>query len=148
MLAADEVYQENVYGDAPAFISFKKIVHDLKSTIPVVSFHSVSKGFTGECGLRGGYFEMVNVDAEVRAPLLKLASISLCSNTVGQLATGLMVRPPAKGAVLGQGRLAPARDRGQAPAGPAAVRPEEVWRGCDGLARRVDESARHPEPTN
>ena len=36
----------------------------------LVSFHSTSKGFFGECGLRGGYFEMVNVDAEVRAQLL------------------------------------------------------------------------------
>ena len=26
------------------------------------SFHSTSKGLMGECGLRGGYFEMCNVD--------------------------------------------------------------------------------------
>ena len=51
VLAADEVYQENVYGDAPPFISFKKIVRELNSKIPLVSFHSISKGFTGECGL-------------------------------------------------------------------------------------------------
>ena len=99
-----QVYQENVYGDAPPFVSFKKVLSEMAAAgdaaaggVQLVSFHSTSKGFFGECGLRGGYFEMVNVDAEVRAQLLKLASISLCSNTVGQLATGLMVRPPAKG---------------------------------------------------
>merc|ERR1719333_1182895 len=69
VLAADEVYQENVYGDAPPFISFKKIVRELNSKIPLVSFHSISKGFTGECGLRGGYFELTNIDAAVKAQL-------------------------------------------------------------------------------
>ena len=103
-LCSAQVYQENVYGDAPPFVSFKKVLSEMAAAgdaaaggVQLVSFHSTSKGFFGECGLRGGYFEMVNVDAEVRAQLLKLASISLCSNTVGQLATGLMVRPPAKG---------------------------------------------------
>ena len=100
VLMADEVYQENVYGDAPAFISFKKVVHDLKSTIPVVSFHSVSKGFTGECGLRGGYFELTNVSEEVKEQLIKLASVSLCSNVLGQIAVGLMVNPPVDGREL------------------------------------------------
>merc|ERR1711871_1739126 len=71
VLAADEVYQENVYGDAPPFISFKKIVRDLGSKIPLVSFHSISKGFTGECGLRGGYFELTNIDTAVKAQGLR-----------------------------------------------------------------------------
>merc|ERR1712167_129986 len=98
VLAADEVYQENVYGDAPPFITFKKIVRDLGSKIPLVSFHSISKGFTGECGLRGGYFELTNINSDVKAQLTKLASVSLCSNTMGQVAVGLMVnpRPPAR----------------------------------------------------
>lgn len=34
---------------------------------------------------------------QVRAELYKLASLSLCSNTVGQLATGLMINPPKEG---------------------------------------------------
>merc|ERR1712216_1058282 len=100
VLAADEVYQENVYGDAPPFISFKKIVRDLNSKIPLVSFHSISKGFTGECGLRGGYFELTNIDTAVKAQLTKLASVSLCSNTMGQAAVGLMVNPPTSGPEL------------------------------------------------
>mmetsp|Transcript_23757 Transcript_23757/g.71455 ORF Transcript_23757/g.71455 Transcript_23757/m.71455 type:complete len:491 (-) Transcript_23757:19-1491(-) len=99
-LMADEVYQENVYGDAPAFVSFKKVAHDLGSKIPLVSFHSVSKGFTGECGLRGGYFELTNISPAVKAQLVKLASVSLCSNTMGQIAVGLMVNPPTSGKEL------------------------------------------------
>ena len=36
------------------FISFKKIVRDLKSDVALVSMNSTSKGFFGECGRRGG----------------------------------------------------------------------------------------------
>ena len=50
-----------------------------------ISFHSVSKGFIGECGIRGGYFELYNIDDAVKQNLYKLASISLCSNTHGQV---------------------------------------------------------------
>lgn len=100
VLLADEVYQENVYVDDRTFTSFRKIaleMGDEVSALQLVSFHSISKGFTGECGLRGGYFHLHNFEAAVFAQLKKLASISLCSNTVGQLATGLMVRPPKAG---------------------------------------------------
>ncbi|CAE7571361.1 unnamed protein product, partial [Symbiodinium microadriaticum] len=57
----------------------------------------VSKGFLGECGLRGGYFELLGIPPEVKLELYKLASLSLCSNVVGQLAVGLMVNPPKDG---------------------------------------------------
>ena len=33
--------------------------------LEVVSFHTVSKGNQGECGLRGGYFELHNIDGDV-----------------------------------------------------------------------------------
>jgi hypothetical protein len=49
VLMADEVYQTNIYGNVP-FISFKKVVMEMKSKIQLVSFHSVSKGFLGEYG--------------------------------------------------------------------------------------------------
>ena len=64
---------------------------------PALPSPCISKGFLGECGLRGGYFELYGFDADVQAQLLKLASIGLCSNTVGQVATGLMVAPPKPG---------------------------------------------------
>lgn len=50
----------------------------------------------GECGLRGGYFELFGIPDSVRQEIYKLASISLCSNTVGQIATGIMVHPPSE----------------------------------------------------
>lgn len=37
---------------------------------------------------------MLGVPEDVKAEILKLASISLCSNTIGQIATGIMVQPP------------------------------------------------------
>jgi len=97
VLMADEVYQENVYEEALPFYSFKKILCEMGSKVQCVSFHSTSKGFLGECGLRGGYFELMNFDPDVQAQLLKLVSIGLCSNTLGQIACGLMVAPPQQG---------------------------------------------------
>jgi aspartate/methionine/tyrosine aminotransferase len=96
LLMADEVYQTNVYAATP-FTSFKAVVSELKSPVSLVSFHSVSKGFLGECGQRGGFFELVNVHADMKEQLVKLASVSLCSNTSGQIMTGLMVNPPKEG---------------------------------------------------
>ena len=51
----------------------------------------------GECGLRGGYFEAFNLDSFAMDMLYKLKSIELCSNTVGQVATYLMIDPPKEG---------------------------------------------------
>ena len=98
ILLADEVYQENVWGKKP-FLSFKKIVCDMhfEKVIELISFHSVSKGYLGECGRRGGYMELLNIDPAVAAQIYKLASISLCSNIEGQIMVGLMVNPPKKG---------------------------------------------------
>jgi alanine transaminase len=101
-LMADEVYQENVYRPGAKFTSFRKIAFELKAfegenPLQLISFHSVSKGFMGECGLRGGYFEMLGLPADVKQEIYKLASISLCSNTIGQVTTGLMVQPPKEG---------------------------------------------------
>ena len=58
----------------------------------VLSFHSVSKGFYGECGRRGGFVEFANVDEDALDEMYKLASINLCSNLDGQLMMGLMVQ--------------------------------------------------------
>jgi alanine transaminase len=99
VLMADEVYQENIWDASLPFHSFKKVLAQMKDAprVQLASFHSTSKGFIGECGLRGGYFELVGFEPEVQAQLLKLVSIGLCSNTLGQIGTGLMVRPPAPG---------------------------------------------------
>lgn len=97
-ILADEVYQENVYAPSMNFVSFARVmaqmnVHD----VALFSFHSTSKGFLGECGHRGGYFEIRNIDPEVAAQLLKLQSVSLCSNLPGQVAVYCMVKPPLPG---------------------------------------------------
>ena len=62
--------------------------------VALASMHSISKGFYGECGRRGGYTEFVGFDKDVLAQLYKLASINLCSNINGQICTALMMQPP------------------------------------------------------
>jgi alanine transaminase len=95
---ADEVYQENVYASNRQFHSFAKVMHELaERSVPLFSFHSVSKGFLGECGHRGGYVEFRNIPDDVLAELVKLQSISLCANVVGQIAVYVMVSPPVAG---------------------------------------------------
>jgi aspartate/methionine/tyrosine aminotransferase len=97
-ILADEVYQENVYLPGDRFVSFAKILLELGETeVPLFSFHSCSKGFLGECGHRGGYLEYRNLNPDVAGQLLKLQSISLCSNLPGQVATYAMVNPPRPG---------------------------------------------------
>jgi alanine transaminase len=97
-IMADEVYQENVYNDKIAFHSFAKVMHELgEKEPPLFSFHSISKGYFGECGHRGGYMEIRNLPDDVMAQFIKLHSINLCANVDGQIATYLMVKPPLKG---------------------------------------------------
>ena len=109
MVIADEVYQSNIWDSSKQFVSFKKVAVDMglldptRSDVAVpgglqlASLQSTSKGFTGECGRRGGYMEVCGVDAEVRGELYKLASLTLCANTTGQLLIGLQCRPPVPG---------------------------------------------------
>ncbi|MBF0442917.1 MAG: aminotransferase class I/II-fold pyridoxal phosphate-dependent enzyme, partial [Oligoflexales bacterium] len=97
-ILADEVYQENIYNGGQSFCSFAKILEKKKiRDVSLFSFHSCSKGFLGECGHRGGYFECRNVPSEVLAEITKLQSVALCANSVGQVVTYLMVRPPREG---------------------------------------------------
>ena len=95
VLLGDEVYQQNIYQDERPFISARKVwilimlFHDYSSLqivmfvtcsnskvlmdmgppinkeLQLVSFHTVSKGYWGECGQRGGYFEMTNIPPKV-----------------------------------------------------------------------------------
>jgi aspartate/methionine/tyrosine aminotransferase len=73
VVLADEVYQTNVFQGE--FHSFKKGLRDLQASpknsegkfdnVELASMHSVSKGMVGECGHRGGYYEMVGFDPKV-----------------------------------------------------------------------------------
>lgn len=97
-ILADEVYQENIYLSGDSFTSFAKVFTGLAvKNIALFSFHSCSKGLLGECGMRGGYFEYRNVPEDVAAQMLKLQSVCLCANLVGQAAIYAMVRPPKPG---------------------------------------------------
>jgi alanine transaminase len=97
-LLADEVYQVNLHrASTHPFTSFKKVVSKLQSPIPLFSFHSISKGVTGECGRRGGYFECTNISEEVLALIYKMVSVGLCPPLGGQIGVDCMVRPPKEG---------------------------------------------------
>ena len=97
-ILADEVYQENVYRTGDRFVSFASVlVRRGILDVPLWSFHSVSKGFLGECGHRGGYLECRNVPDDVMGEVEKLQSVALCANSVGQVVTWIMVRPPRPG---------------------------------------------------
>lgn len=100
VLLADEVYQDNIYVDSVKFVSFRKAALDMgkeAENLQLISFHSVSKGYFGECGRRGGYMQVMGFDEEVHAQLVKLWSINLCSNIDGQITLDIMVNPPKKG---------------------------------------------------
>ncbi|KAH7882918.1 pyridoxal phosphate-dependent transferase [Phlebopus sp. FC_14] len=98
VLLADEVYQSNLHHPTShPFTSFKKTVRDLNSQVPLVSFHSISKGVSGECGRRGGYFECTNISEEVIAMMYKMVSVGLCPPVQGQIGVDCMVRPPKEG---------------------------------------------------
>lgn len=95
---ADEVYQDNVYSPDCQFHSFKKVLYEMGpeyfNNVELVSFHSTSKGYTGECGFRGGYMEVLNMDPNVKAQLVKLLSVRLCPPVPGQAAMDVIVNPP------------------------------------------------------
>jgi alanine transaminase len=102
VVMADEVYQTNIF--LGTFTSFKKGLRDLQKAEPgkydnveLASLHSISKGMVGECGHRGGYFELVGFDAEVQAQIYKFISIMLCPPVVGQCLVEMMVNPPKEG---------------------------------------------------
>ncbi|XP_031472575.1 uncharacterized protein LOC116244912 [Nymphaea colorata] len=101
VVIADEVYRENVYKENTSFISFRKVLETLSQEVrdncELASLHSVSKGLLGECGLRGGYLYLHNFNPLVVEQLVKLKSINLCSNSIGQLMVELMVNPPISG---------------------------------------------------
>lgn len=108
VVMADEVYQTNVF--IGEFVSFKKVLRELQRDNPgsdgkegpydhveLASLHSISKGMVGECGHRGGYFELVGFDKEVQEQIYKFISIMLCPPVIGQCCVELMVNPPEEG---------------------------------------------------
>ena len=98
VILADEVYQDNLHNpEEHSFTSFKKVVVDAQSSVPLISFHSISKGVTGECGRRGGYFECANVPEDVIALIYKMVALDICPPVSGQIGVDCLVRPPVPG---------------------------------------------------
>jgi alanine transaminase len=102
VVMADEVYQTNVFRGK--FYSFKSVLRTLQKEdaekyryVELASLHSISKGMVGECGHRGGYFELCGFDPEVVEQIYKFVSISLCAPVIGQCLVELMVNPPKEG---------------------------------------------------
>ncbi|XP_071409826.1 alanine aminotransferase 2-like [Pithys albifrons albifrons] len=100
-LMADEVYQDNVYAEGSEFHAFKKVLMQMgppySESVELASFHSISKGYMGECGLRGGYMEVVNMNPAVKDQLAKLVSVRLCPPVLGQAVLDVVVDPPQPG---------------------------------------------------
>eukprot|EP00040_Diaphanoeca_grandis_P034342 m.212661 g.212661 ORF g.212661 m.212661 type:complete len:482 (+) comp33132_c2_seq2:166-1611(+) len=96
---ADEVYQTNVYLEGDTFTSMRKALSESSGadSVCMASFHSTSKGFVGECGMRGGFMELVNCDPAVEEEFYKLSTVSLCPNLPGQVMVDTMVNPPQHG---------------------------------------------------
>ncbi|KAM8850636.1 alanine aminotransferase 2 [Spinachia spinachia] len=100
-LLADEVYQDLVHGEQREFVSYKRVLMEmgppLSDTVELASFHSASKGFMGECGLRGGYMELVNLDPAVMKYIHTMCSTNSCAPVLGQVALDLLAMPPQAG---------------------------------------------------
>lgn len=100
VILADEVYQDNVYVENKKFHSFKKVARSLgydEMDLSLVSFHSVSMGFCGESGRRGGYMEITGFGDDVKVQLYKVASVTICPNIAGQILISLVMDPPKIG---------------------------------------------------
>ena len=102
VILGDEVYQTNIF--IGKFTSFKQGLRDLQKEQPgkfdnveLASLNSISKGMVGECGHRGGYFELVGFDEEVKAQVYKFVSIMLCAPVMGQCLVEMQVNPPKEG---------------------------------------------------
>nr|CAH7713239.1 unnamed protein product [Callosobruchus chinensis] len=97
---ADEVYQHNIYAPGSKFYSFKKVLIEMGepyNKMELASFMSCSKGYMGECGLRGGYAEVINMEPQVKAMYLKAISAMLCPTVLGQACLDVVMNPPKKG---------------------------------------------------
>ncbi|XP_032429209.1 alanine aminotransferase 2-like [Xiphophorus hellerii] len=100
VLLVEEVYQDSVFGQDKKFLSYKKVLFEMGASyserVEMVSFHSISAGTMGECGLRGGYMEVINMDLLVKNFLTSMQGP--CSPPVlPQLALEIMVNPPSPG---------------------------------------------------
>uniref|UniRef100_A0A8C7GNI8 alanine transaminase n=1 Tax=Oncorhynchus kisutch TaxID=8019 RepID=A0A8C7GNI8_ONCKI len=100
-LLVNEVYQDCVYGEGMEFMSYKRVLFEMgqqySEMVELASFHSISNGIMGECGLRAGYMELVNVDPAVMVFAKTLLCTDINAPVIGQIALEIMVNPPRPG---------------------------------------------------
>ncbi|KAL2097255.1 hypothetical protein ACEWY4_006462 [Coilia grayii] len=100
-LLADEVYQDSVHDPESDFISYKKVLFEMgppySNSVELASFNSISKGYFGECGVRGGYVEFVNLDPTVMECAYTLFSTDTCASVLGQITLDILAHPPQPG---------------------------------------------------
>jgi len=63
----------------------------------MASVFSLSKGFAGECGLRGGFIEVMNLDLRVKDKLEQLFTANSPPTTLAQVCLSALLNPPCPG---------------------------------------------------
>ncbi|XP_054645021.1 alanine aminotransferase 2-like [Dunckerocampus dactyliophorus] len=98
LLLVDEVYQDSVHEKGRQFISYKKVLFEMgkeySEMVELISFNSLSTACMGECGLRAGYMEAVNIDPQIMQVFDTMLCTDISTPVTGQLALDLMVNPP------------------------------------------------------
>lgn len=76
-----QVYQDNVYSPDSQFHSFKKVLYEMGpeyfSNVELASFHSTSKGYTGEW-----VSNALNTHIQLFSHMVKIISIWICSTVL------------------------------------------------------------------
>lgn len=98
VLLVEEVYQDSMYGQNKEFISYKKVLFEMgkmySEIVELISVNSISN--MGECGLRGAYMEVINMDQQVNT-FLRILQSTCSPPVISQLALEIMVDPPSPG---------------------------------------------------
>lgn len=100
-LVADEVYENCIHDPDVPFYTFKKALMEMGepySRRELATIRSVSKGYIGEAGLRGGYMEVINLWPPVRANFYK--TITTCPPSTSQALVTLCCKPPVPGITI------------------------------------------------
>lgn len=75
------------------FISIHKVIREASfpyNTTEAISLMSISKGYTAEIGLRGGYAHLINMDHIAHKILDKTMMVKECPNMLGQVSMGII----------------------------------------------------------
>ncbi|XP_075539568.1 alanine aminotransferase 2-like [Dermacentor variabilis] len=96
VILADEVFQDNCYCKDRPFRSVRAVMNEMDppyARTPLVTFHSLAKGFIAEAGFWVGYLEAINLDSTDRENLESAMTLSKVP-LLTQVALDCMVKPP------------------------------------------------------